>query len=101
VRRDRDFWQQLVSEVDGGEAIAAVARRHRVQPKTLTWWRWKLRAHRPRTRSVDARLLPVVVRQTEPRVDPIVELRVRDVTIRIVGGSDVEYLASLVDALRG
>lgn len=99
MRRDREFWKQLVGEVEGGESIAAVARRHRVQAKTLTWWRWKLRGRR--VRSVETRFLPVVVNQAEAPVDPVLELRVRDVTIRILGGSDVGYVAALVDALRG
>lgn len=99
MRRDREFWKQLVGEVEGGERVAAVARRHRVQAKTLTWWRWKLRG--ARGRSVDARLLPVVVKQAEARVESVIEVRVRDVAIRILGGSDVGYVAALVDALRG
>ena len=65
----------------------------------LAWWRWKLRA--PRTSSVDARLLPVVVKQAEARFESLIELRVRDVTVRIAGGADVAYVAALVDALRG
>ena len=88
-----------MSEIERGERIADVARRHRVQPKTLAWWRWKLRA--PRTSSVDARLLPVVVKQAEARFESLIELRVRDVTVRIAGGADVAYVAALVDALRG
>jgi hypothetical protein len=100
VRRDRDFWKQLVGEIEGGEAIAVVARRHRVQPKTLTWWRWKLRGARIPS-VVDPRLVPVLVKQPEPRAEAILELRVRDVTIRILGGSDIGYVAALVDALRG
>ena len=99
MRRDREFWKQLVGEVEGGESIAAVARRHRVQAKTLTWWRWKLRG--ARGRSVEARLLPVVVKHAEARIGSVIELRVRDVTMRILAGSDVAYVVALVDALRG
>jgi transposase-like protein len=99
VRRDRDFWKQLVGEVERGERIADVARRHRVQAKTLTWWRWKLRG--TRVAAVNARFLPVVVGQAEARVESVIELRVRDVTVRLLGGSDVAYVAALVDALRG
>ena len=99
VRRDRDFWRQLIAEIEHGDRIADVARRHRVQPKTLTWWRWKLRSTRSTT--VDARFLPVVVKQAGARLDSFIELRVRDVTVRVVGGTDVGYVAALVDALRG
>src|SRR5262245_27606570 len=97
VGRGREFWRQLSGEVDRGERIADVARRYRVLPRTLTWWRWKLRSegrHEPL-------LLPVVIRKSEPVAEPtLLELRVRDVIIRVASGSDVAYVASLVDALR-
>jgi transposase-like protein len=97
VRRGREFWKQLVGEVERGERIADVARRHRVQPRTLTWWRWKLRADG----AIDARFLPVVVSRAEPRTAPEIELSIRDVIMRIGSGSDVAYVAALVNALRG
>ena len=99
MRRDRDFWRQLIGEIERGERPADVARRHRVQAKTLTWWRWKLRS--TRNSAVSARFLPIVVKQAETRFDSFIELRVRDVTVRVVGGTDVAYVAALVDALRG
>jgi transposase len=98
VRRGRAFWKQLSDEVDRGERIADVARRHGVQPRTLTWWRWKL-GTLPR---VEARFLPVVIKQPVRPVDPRdIELCIRDVTIRIGSDTDVSYVAALVDALRG
>lgn len=98
MRRGRDFWQQVVSEVDDGGRVADVARRYRVQPRTVTWWRWKLRSEGRRK----PLLLPVVVRRPHGSVQPtFVELHVRDVSIRVASGSDVSYVAALVDALRG
>ncbi len=49
-------------------------------------------------------LLPIVLRRPTPIAvaedgSPI-ELRVRDVIIRVASGSDVAYVAALVDALR-
>jgi hypothetical protein len=46
-------------------------------------------------------LLPVVVRRppAAPEVLPV-EVLVRDVVIRVASGSDVGYIAALVDALR-
>ena len=83
--------------MDRGERVADVARRHRVQPRTLSWWRWKLRSDDRRS----PLLLPVVVRRAEPPAEAVsVELRIRDVIIRVACGSDVAYLAALVAALR-
>jgi transposase-like protein len=97
VRSGRAFWKELVAELDGGERVAEVARRHRVQPRTLSWWRWKLRSEG----SIDARLLPVVVRPAARVVPVPIELQVRDLIIRVACDTDVAYVAALVDALRG
>lgn len=97
--RGRDFWRQLSDEVDRGERIVDVARRHRVQPGTLTWWRWKL-GTLPR---VKPRFLPVVVSPSSQSPDAVsgaIELRIRDVIIRIGSDTDVLYVAALVQALR-
>jgi transposase-like protein len=97
VRRGRDFWKQLVDEVERGERIVDVARRHRVQPGTLSWWRWKLRSDG----AIDGRFLPVVVARAEQRVGgETIELRVRDVAVRFGSDTDVAYIAALVHALR-
>lgn len=96
MRYGREFWQQLVGEVEDGATVAEVARRHRVQPGTLSWWRWKLKTPaRPM-------LLPVVVRSraTAAETTASIELRIGDVIIRLTGGTDVAYIAKLVDALR-
>lgn len=96
VRRGREFWQELVAEVDAGERVADVARRHRVQPGTLSWWRWKLRGARR-----EPLLLPVIVRQPTVIGDAdAIEVRVADLSIRVRSGSDVAYVAALVAALR-
>lgn len=97
MRRGREFWRRLAGEVDGGERIADVARRHRVQPRTLTWWRWKLRTER----TADARLLPVVVSASELCTPPSgIELRIGDVVMRVAVGTDVRYCAALIHELR-
>jgi transposase-like protein len=97
VRRGREFWQQLVDEVDGGASIADVARQYRVQPRTLSWWRWKLH----RDGESGTQLLPVVVRPLTEQDSGAIALRVRDVIIRVDSGTDVAYVAALVEALRG
>jgi hypothetical protein len=45
-------------------------------------------------------LLPVVVRGGAASEAFPIELRVRDVTVRVASGADVTYIAALVDALR-
>jgi hypothetical protein len=97
VRRGRAFWRQLSDEVDRGERIADVARRYCVQPRTLTWWRWKLGT----LPQVETRFLPVVVKPPRQRAEAdAIELCIRDVTIRIGSDTDVSYVAALVQALR-
>lgn len=76
-----------------------VARRHRVQSSTLAWWRWKLSSE-PASAPT---FLPIVVRdatESTTSVSGAVELRLRDLCIRIAQGTDVAYIAALVDALR-
>ena len=97
MRGRREYWRGLVAEVDAGETIAEVARRHRVRPKTLSWWRWKLRSE---SSAASPRLLPIVVRRTVTSESAPIELRVRDVVVRVECGSDLTYLAALVEALR-
>jgi transposase-like protein len=98
MRRDREFWQQAISELKGGETIAVVARRHGVRAKTLAWWKWKLGSERMRS----PQLLPVVVRQAEARASAMsIELRVGEVRVLIESGTDVKYVADLVSALQG
>lgn len=80
-----------------GERVVDVARRHRVQPRTLTWWRWKLRTEGNR----NPLLLPVVVRRVVASGEPAaVELRVGELIMRVACGTDVAYVAALVAALR-
>jgi hypothetical protein len=92
----------LSLEVDRGAATAAVARRHGVRPATLTWWRWKLRSESRR----GPRLLPIVV-DGELQAGPapavggqLFEVVLGSVSVRVVGGADVQYAAALVVALR-
>jgi len=99
VKRGREFWKGLVAEVQRGARIADVARRYGVQPRTLTWWRWKLRSEGVQV----TRFLPVVTRASTAApvaVPTVVQLRISDVSIRVRTGTDVTYVAALVDALR-
>ena len=97
MRRGREFWKQLSSEVDRGERVVDVARRHRVQSRTLSWWRWKLR----NDGAIKAEFLPVVVSSQQHATACPIELRIHDLIIRVATDTDVAYVAALVDALRG
>jgi hypothetical protein len=98
MRRDREYWQQAISELEAGETIAVVARRRGVRAKTLAWWKWKLGSERKRC----PQLLPVVVRQTKAVASArTIEVRIGQVRMRIESGTDVKYVADLVAALRG
>lgn len=98
MRYGREFWQQLVGEVEEGASVADVARRHRVQPGTLSWWRWKLKKVAP----AKAMLLPVVVRPVAARSPALgaIEIQVGDLIVRVPTDTDVEFVARLVAALR-
>ena len=91
----RRFWEQASAEVDAGERIATVAGRKGVRPRTLTWWRWKLKSEK----RVKPQFLPVIVRE-RVQSPTAVEVVVGDVTVRVPVGTDVAYVASVTSALR-
>ena len=98
MRYGREFWQRLAREVDGGGTVADVARRHQVQPRTLSWWRWKLKTA-TRTKPL---LLPVVVRPSaaDSTLERAIEVCVDDLIVRVPIGTDVAYVTRLIAALR-
>jgi hypothetical protein len=101
-KHGREFWAGLSAEVDAGRSVDAVSKRHRVRPKTLSWWRWKLnQAPSPSTRkSRNSEFLPVVVTERHAGRGEVLEVLVDDVRIRLESGTDVAYVARLIDALR-
>lgn len=109
ARRSRAEWEQLVRELEAGGSVEEVARRHRVRPKTLAWWRWQLRrgkVARSATESTTVQMVPVRVRQVAPPVKPVdesvddvVEVLVRGALVRLRVGQDPDYIAELASAL--
>jgi hypothetical protein len=99
-RHTREFWLRLIDEVERGRPLDVVAKQHGVRPRTLVWWRWRV-GQGPRKSRRKARLLPVVVRG-QPVVfeQAVVAIAVCDVSLRVTVGTDAEYVASLVAALR-
>ena len=82
--------------------MGEVARRLGVRAGTLSWWCWKLRgsAPRPRRRSV-AKFLPVVVaEQAVAMALADVAIEASGVRLRVAVGTDVEYVSTLVAAIR-
>ncbi len=102
-KHGREFWAELSAEVDAGRSIDAVSKRHGVRPKTLSWWRWKLNQapSPPARKRGKAEFLPVVVSEGYAgRGGEVLEVLVDDVRVRLESGTDVAYVARLVDALR-
>ncbi len=102
--RPRSFWQRLSAEADRVGAVAPVARRHGVDVRTLTWWRWRLKHEagvEDDVTSANPAFLPVVVAGQAGVAAEIagdVEIVVGPVVIR--AGRNVEYISTLVAALR-
>ena len=101
TRRSRADWEQLIREVESGESVVDVARRHGVRPKTLAWWRWHLRRGKvARSATKAVQMLPVRVRAPRPPpVDDVVEVVVRGALVRVRVGQDTHYIAELAAAL--
>lgn len=107
IRRNREFWERAVREVERGATVSAVAERLGVRPGTLSWWRWHLRrgsestTKRRRRRSARAEFLPVVVAQAARTGGAgLVEIDAGVARVRFEVGADVSYVVALVQALR-
>ena len=101
-RRSREEWKELVREVEAGDSMEQVARRHGVRVGTLKWWRWQFRrgtVARSATKAVQ--MVPVRVRpaQRDSAVDDVVEVLVRGALVRLRIGQDPRYIAELAAAL--
>lgn len=98
VRRGRKFWERACREIRGGAKAAEVARRLGVRSGTLQWWNWKLRNEQ---KAEPAEFLPVVVSpHPVPPMAASLELETNGVRLRVEVGTDVQYVAALVNALR-
>jgi transposase-like protein len=102
IRRGREFYAALLREVEGGSPVSAVAQRHGVRARTLSWWCWKLRkdaATRPRKQHRKPTLVPVVVRGADSERRELLELSVGGCQLAFESGTDPAYVAALVRAL--
>jgi transposase-like protein len=106
-RHDREFWKRLIVEAEGS-SVERVARRHHVRPRTLQWWKWQLgktsrQTKGKRKKANRPRLLPVVFSASVPagaENQPLTIDLVGGPTVRVPVGSDVQYVAALIAAVR-
>jgi hypothetical protein len=103
VRRSRAQWSEMLSRFEAsGEPMARFCARHRLSPGTFAWWRWRLRDEQPDgAERGEVRLVAVDI-PTAPAADAASTIRIGlgalDVHVEV--GTDVAYVAALVDALR-
>ena len=97
-------WRELIAEAERSGSVSQTARRHQVNVKTLSWWRWKLKGKKVRRTETRAHLLPVVFAAGQApgpdRRTEFVELEMRGgIVVRVPVGSDVSYVAALAFAV--
>src|SRR5207245_5723410 len=106
TRRSRVEWESLVTELErSGQSIAQFCARRGLEPRTVQWWRWKLRraGSMIATPAASIRLVPVDVIESAGTADggaPI-EIACGDFALRVAVGTEPAYVASLLAALRG
>jgi transposase-like protein len=104
-RRPRSFWEKLVAEAERVGSVERVAHRHGVTTKSLTWWRWWLRRDarakaKPGSKTKPPRLLPVVTEAGAVAAGSTIEIAIGDLCVRVQPGTELGYVAALVEALR-
>ena len=104
ARKSPEQWSALLDEVSGsGESVESFCRRRGIRRSTLYWWRWKLGASRRSSTSDTAiRLLPVSISaagraESNPHG---IAIQVAGLQVHIEPGTDIAYVAALVEALR-
>jgi hypothetical protein len=105
LREGRAFWAKLVEKFEGsGERHEAYAARHGVPLTTFRTWLYRLRWERKGSaKRRGLRVLPVrVVEQAGPgAASASVTIEIAGgVTMRVSQGSEPQYVAALVSALR-
>jgi hypothetical protein len=102
IRKSRAQWAEVLAKfVASGETIAGFCARHRLSPRSLTWWRWRLRREgREVGGTEEVRLVAVDVPQPLLRATGSVGIVLGEFEVRVDVGTDVAYVAGLVAALR-
>jgi len=104
MRRRREQWSEIVEEFEGsGLSHAAFCARERLNVGSFRGWLYRLRRgpERGKVAHSATRLLPVRV-SAPPRVadEPLVEVSVAGVVVRVRGCVAPAYVAELVTRLR-
>ena len=103
VRKSRAQWARVLTKFEAsGETLAEFCARHRLSPRTVAWWRWRLRRERREISSrEEVRLVAVDVPQPlHVGVGGAVRVVMGELDVRVEVGTDVTYVAALVAALR-
>jgi hypothetical protein len=105
ARKSPEQWSALLDELSGsGESVESFCGRRGIRRSTLYWWRWKLGASRRSSGTETAiRLLPVSVSagsRSELHDSRGIAIHVAGVQVHVETGTDVAYVAALVEALR-
>jgi hypothetical protein len=97
MRRTREDWKRVLAELRAsGMGTTEFARKRHINPKTLQWWAWELR------NEASAELVQFVPVEAVASVRPacrVMEAQAGAVTLRFESGTDVEYVAALLDRL--
>jgi len=106
VRRSRAQWLEVLAKFEeSGESAPKFCSKRQISPRTFAWWRWQLRDERrreaPARESVRLIAVDVAPPALESRsADAGVRIAFAGVDVHVVVGTDVEYVGSLVGALR-
>ena len=103
MRRSRAEWQSIIDEFEAAsESHEQFCARRKLNVGSFRGWLYRLREERSRStvaRSATA-MVPVVIRPPAvTRVDGVVEIALRPLTIRAPVGADPNYLSELAAAL--
>ena len=105
-RKNRAKWAAIITALDAsGENVERYCARRRIKRRTLQWWRWNLgREGVAPARASSVQLIPVDVVESARNADggslSAIELSLGDLAMRFRVGTEPEYVASLVAALR-
>jgi hypothetical protein len=98
-RRSREFWEKHVRGWRSSEeSCAAYSKRTKINPRTLSWWAWKLEAEAKAEAEAEVEHLPFIELMSVA-VEGRVELEIEGVTVRVPNDFEAETLARVLKVL--
>lgn len=102
--RSREEWEAIVSALEAsGESVSAFCAPLGINPRTLSWWRWKLRSEPKPEDPPPPAFLPVVVSASSEgarrTVGGVEFALLNGVVVRVTEAMDFNGVASLASAL--